>query len=187
MRAGGGPGRGRDPIPDPDTVGEGLRRMGDPQQAGLQGLGPVRDLLSLRLLRHEGIGEYTRDADAMQIEGEKQEATWTYQRIHAPAGLSLRDAHLPSGGVSGRKCLSGLRTYRGCQARGLLSGGSDQRLGSRGGGLGHHRRSGSGGEGATRGAWVHTRARTDPAFRRVVKRELRRQPDLWGEPDLSWG
>jgi len=45
--------------------------MGDPQQAGLQGLGPVRDLLSLRLLRHEGIGEYTRDADAMQIEGEK--------------------------------------------------------------------------------------------------------------------
>ena len=95
--------------------------MGDPQQAGLQGLGQVRDLLSLRLLRHEGIGEYTRDADAMQIEGEKQEATWTYQRIHAPAGLSLRDAHLPSGGVSGRKCLSGLRTYRGCQARGLLA------------------------------------------------------------------
>ncbi len=30
---------GRKVIPDPDTLGDWLRRMGDPQQAGLQGLG----------------------------------------------------------------------------------------------------------------------------------------------------
>ena len=72
---------GRDEIPDPDTAGDWLRRMGDPQrgQAGLQGLGQVRDLLNQRILRHDGIGEYTLDADAMQIEAEKQEAAFTYQ------------------------------------------------------------------------------------------------------------
>jgi len=36
---------GQEAIPDPDTVGDWLRRMGDPQtgQAGLHGLGQVRD------------------------------------------------------------------------------------------------------------------------------------------------
>ena len=81
---------GRDLLPDPDTVGDWLRsacalhadrRMGNPQQAGLHGLGPVRDLLNLRLLRHDGITEYTLDADAMQIEAEKREATGTYQGV----------------------------------------------------------------------------------------------------------
>jgi hypothetical protein len=70
-------------IPDPDTVGDWLRRMGDPQadQGGLHGLGQVRDLLNQRLLRHDGISEYTLDADAMQIEAEKREAAWTYQGV----------------------------------------------------------------------------------------------------------
>jgi len=74
---------GREEIPDPDTVGDWLRRMGDPQTdpAGLHGLGPVRDLLNQRLLRHDGITEYTLDADAMQIEAEKREATGTYQGV----------------------------------------------------------------------------------------------------------
>jgi len=74
---------GREEIPDPDTVGDWLRRMGDPQtdQAGLQGLGQVRDLLTRRLLRHDGIREYTLDADAMQIEAEKEEAAFTYQGV----------------------------------------------------------------------------------------------------------
>jgi hypothetical protein len=74
---------GREVIPDPDTLGDWLRRMGDPQtdQAGPQGLGQVRDLLNQRLLRHDGITEYTLDADAMQIEAEKREATWTYQGV----------------------------------------------------------------------------------------------------------
>ena len=39
-------------LPDPDTRGDGRRRMGDPQtgQAGLVGLGQVRDVLNARLL-----------------------------------------------------------------------------------------------------------------------------------------
>jgi hypothetical protein len=73
----------REEIPDPDTVGDWLRRMGDPQteQAGLAGLGEVRDLLNQRLLRHDGITEYTLDADATQIEAEKREAAFTYQGV----------------------------------------------------------------------------------------------------------
>lgn len=72
---------GREEIPDPDTVGDWLRRMGDPQtdQGGLHGLGQVRDLLNQRMLRRDGIGEYTLDADAMQIQAEKQETAFTYQ------------------------------------------------------------------------------------------------------------
>jgi hypothetical protein len=59
---------GREVVPDPDTVGDWLRRMGDPQmgQAGLIGLGQVRDLLNQRMLRHDGITEYTLDVDATQ-------------------------------------------------------------------------------------------------------------------------
>jgi len=74
---------GREVIPDPDTVGDWLRRMGDPQtdQAGLHGLGQLRDLLNHRLLHHDGISDYTLDADAMQIEAEKQEAHRTYQGV----------------------------------------------------------------------------------------------------------
>ena len=74
---------GREQIPDPDTVGDWLRRMGDPQteQAGLRGLGQIRDLLNQRILRREGISDYTLDADAMQIEADKREAAWTYQGV----------------------------------------------------------------------------------------------------------
>ena len=53
-------------IPDPDTVGDWLGRMGDPQtwHAGLVGLGQVRDALTARLLRHDGHQTYTLDTDA---------------------------------------------------------------------------------------------------------------------------
>ncbi len=70
-------------LPDPDTVGDWLRRMGDPQrgQAGLLGLGQVRDTLTQRILRRDGVSDYTLDADAMQIEAEKREAQWTYQKV----------------------------------------------------------------------------------------------------------
>jgi len=169
---------GRDLLPDPDTVRDWLRRMGDPQtdQAGLQGLGQVRDLLNQRLLRHDGITEYTLDADAMQIEGEKREATWTYQGVkgympllgflfETPVCLleEFREGHVsPSSDA--------LRFYRHCQQRlpkgkrmGFLSfrqcglsGGSDQCL--RGGWslLGDHGRPRSGGEG---GDPAHPRGR----------------------------
>ena len=71
---------GREVVPDPDTVGDWLRRMGDPQtgQAGLIGLGQVRDALTARLLRRDGHETYTLDVDATLIEGEKREAHWSY-------------------------------------------------------------------------------------------------------------
>ena len=62
--------------PDPDTLGDGLRRMGEPQtgQAGLVGLGQVRDGLHARLLRRDGHATSTLDVDATLIEGEKRDA-----------------------------------------------------------------------------------------------------------------
>jgi hypothetical protein len=70
-------------LPDPDTLGDWLRRMGDPQtgQAGLVGLGQVRDGLNARLLRRDGHETYTLDVDATLIEGEKRDAHWSYQGV----------------------------------------------------------------------------------------------------------
>ena len=71
---------GRDEIPEPDTVGDWLRRMGDPNrgQEGLKGLGEVRDKINGRILKRDGIKEYTLDADATEIVGEKADALFTY-------------------------------------------------------------------------------------------------------------
>jgi hypothetical protein len=74
---------GRDEIPDSDTMGDWLRRMGDPQtgKAGLVGLGSVRDILTRRLLRRDKQKDYTLDMDAMQVEGDKRDAQFTYQGV----------------------------------------------------------------------------------------------------------
>jgi hypothetical protein len=71
---------GRDEIPEPDTVGDWLRRMGDPKtgQLGLEGLDRVRDKINERVLKKDGIKEYTLDADATEIVGEKVDALFTY-------------------------------------------------------------------------------------------------------------
>ncbi len=71
---------GRDEIPEPDTVGDWLRRMGDPDsgELGLKGLDRVRGKINERILRRDGIKEYTLDADAMEIIGEKADALFTY-------------------------------------------------------------------------------------------------------------
>jgi len=71
---------GRDEIPEPDTVGDWLRRMGDPKtgQLGLEGLDRVRDKINERVLKKDGIKEYTLDADATEINGEKADALFTY-------------------------------------------------------------------------------------------------------------
>jgi hypothetical protein len=71
---------GRDRIPEPDTVGDWLRRMGTPGagQAGLRGLDRVRDKINERILKRDGIKEYTLDADATEIIGEKADALFTY-------------------------------------------------------------------------------------------------------------
>lgn len=72
---------GREALPD--TVGEWLRRMGDPAQgqAGLEGLGEVRDALTTRLLRRDGIPAYTLDVDATLVEAEKRDAQWSDQGV----------------------------------------------------------------------------------------------------------
>jgi hypothetical protein len=71
---------GRDEIPEPDTVGDWLRRMGDAKtgQPGLNGLDRVRDKINKRILRRDGMKEYTLDADATEIIGEKADALFTY-------------------------------------------------------------------------------------------------------------
>jgi len=71
----------REEIPDPDTIGDWLRRMGDPKnkQAGLRGLGHVRDITNHRILRRDKAESYTLDIDAMQVEGEKADAHFTYK------------------------------------------------------------------------------------------------------------
>jgi len=71
---------GRDEIPEPDTVGDGLGRRGDPRtgQLGLEGLDRVRDKINERVLKKDGIKEYTFDADATEIIGEKTDVLFTY-------------------------------------------------------------------------------------------------------------
>jgi hypothetical protein len=71
---------GRDEIPESDTVGDWLRRMGDPKggEPGLEGLDRVRSKINERILKRDGIKEYTLDADAMEIIGEKADALFTY-------------------------------------------------------------------------------------------------------------
>jgi len=71
---------GRDEIPEPDTVGDWLRRMGNPKggQLGLEGLDRVREKVNERVLERDGIKEHTLDADATEIVGEKADALFTY-------------------------------------------------------------------------------------------------------------
>ncbi len=71
---------GRDEIPEPDTAGDWLRRMGEPQngQRGLRGLDQVRCKINERILKRGGITGYTLDADATEIIGEKADASFTY-------------------------------------------------------------------------------------------------------------
>ena len=116
---------GHDAIPDPDTVGDWLRRMGDPQtgQAGLEGLGQVRDALTTRLLRRDGVTDYTLDVDATLVEAEKRDAQWSYQGVkgympllgflfETPVCLveEFRDGNVSPGAGH-------LAFYRACQAR----------------------------------------------------------------------
>jgi hypothetical protein len=71
---------GCDEIPEPDTVGDWLRRVGNRRagQMGLSGLDRVRDKINERILKRDGNREYTLDADATEIVGEKAEALFTY-------------------------------------------------------------------------------------------------------------
>lgn len=68
-------------IPHPDTVGDWLRRMGYPVtgQLGLKGLDKVRGAVNHRILKRDDREEYTLDADATEIRGEKFDAFFTYK------------------------------------------------------------------------------------------------------------
>lgn len=74
---------GQPAMPDPDTVGDWLRRMGDPAlgQVGLVGLGHVRDALTARILRRDGVTEDPLEMDATLVEAEKREALWRDQGV----------------------------------------------------------------------------------------------------------
>jgi hypothetical protein len=64
-------------VPDAGTVGDWLRRQG---KRGVKGIDRVNRRLARRALESEA-GEITLDVDATQIEAEKQEAEWTYQKV----------------------------------------------------------------------------------------------------------
>jgi hypothetical protein len=53
-------------------------RSEDRAIGGLEGLDRVRDKINGRLLKKDGIKEYTLDADATEIIGEKADALFTY-------------------------------------------------------------------------------------------------------------
>lgn len=68
-------------VPDPDSVGDWCRRMGNIHagQEGLKGLGVVRDKLNHRMMKRDKAEAYTLDADATEIVGEKADAHYTYK------------------------------------------------------------------------------------------------------------
>ena len=116
---------GRDCIPDPDSVGDWLRRMGDSEKkgAGLLGLGSVRDAISRRILRRDGITEYTLDADATLVLAEKRDARMSYKGLSGympmlgflfESGICLLDEFREGNASPGAGQLT---FYRECKAR----------------------------------------------------------------------
>jgi hypothetical protein len=67
---------GRNILPNPDTVGDWLRRIGNTDNSGLD---KTRIELNHRLLKRDGIKEYTLDADATEIIAEKVDSKYTYK------------------------------------------------------------------------------------------------------------
>jgi hypothetical protein len=68
---------GLEAVPDAGTVADWLRRQGE---RGVEGINRVSQRLARRCLEAEA-GEVILDVDATQIEAEKQEAAWTYQKV----------------------------------------------------------------------------------------------------------
>ena len=68
-------------VPDPDSVGDWCRRMGnlEAEQLGLKGLGKTRDILNHRMMKRDSTKAYTLDADATGIIAEKADAFYTYK------------------------------------------------------------------------------------------------------------
>lgn len=65
-------------IPDAGATGDWLRRMGN-DTGGLSGLSRVGNSITARIMRRDGLSNYTLDMDASEIIGEKESAKWTYK------------------------------------------------------------------------------------------------------------
>ena len=98
-------------IPDPDTVGDWLGRMGDPQtwHAGLVGLGQVWDALTARFLRHDGHQTYTLDTDATLVGGKVRCPVELHKgmRVHADAWFFVGGARVSGRRMSRGQCIAG--------------------------------------------------------------------------------
>ena len=70
---------GREDVPGADAIGDWLRRMGDKGKNGLEGLDKVREAINHRIMKRDGIVQYTLDADATEIISEKYDARFTYK------------------------------------------------------------------------------------------------------------
>jgi len=66
-------------IPDAGTTGKWMRRIGD-LPGGLSGLGKVNNVITSRIMRRDGLTDYTLDMDATEIIAEKESAHWTYKK-----------------------------------------------------------------------------------------------------------
>lgn len=73
---------GQTQLPHPSTVGDWLRRMGDPGRGaqGLYGLDRVRTILNHRQLSPESRLDYTLDADATYVPSAKEAALYSYHK-----------------------------------------------------------------------------------------------------------
>ena len=69
-------------LPQPCTVGDWLRRMGDPRRGalGLAGLDRVRTILNHRQLSQDTRLDYTLDADATYVPSDKDGALYSYHK-----------------------------------------------------------------------------------------------------------
>jgi len=84
-------------IPDEDTVGQWLRRMGDPEkkQTGLVGLGEVRDEITREILSRDGVKDDPLDLDASFILPGKASAQYSY--LKEKGDLPMRAALYENG------------------------------------------------------------------------------------------
>ena len=210
---------GREALPDPDTLGDWLRRRGDPRtgQAGLVGLVQVRDTLTARIVQRDRHSTGTLGTDATLVEGEKRDAHGSYQGVRGDRPLlgflfetpvclvdEFREGNVSPGAGP-------LAFYRQCRAR--------MPVGKR---MARYRADSAADQAGLINAWeadhvtwaitadqdaavnavlrgiaqeawqeseagcgyqsadaVHTMNATKTAFRLIIKREERRQPDLF--------
>ena len=80
-------------IPNEDTAGDWLRRMGDPkeEQKGLLGLRQVINSFNCGVMARDGIADYTLDIDATFMAANKKEAQYSYlkEKGYMPMMASL--------------------------------------------------------------------------------------------------